>query len=123
MDEQREQPNDLSVGAMVSVHVTSMANGGAAVGRVGDLVVFVDGALVGETVRARITERRRSFARATVVEIDEPSPDRVTPPCPYFGPCGGCQWQYMTYGAQLAAKHEIVRDQFRRGLRLNEDEL
>jgi 23S rRNA (uracil1939-C5)-methyltransferase len=123
MDEQREEPNDLSVGAMISVRVMSMANGGAAVGRVGDLVVFVDGAMIGETVRARITERRRSFARATTVEIDEPSPDRVTPPCPYFGPCGGCQWQYMAYGAQLAAKHEIVRDQFRRGLRLSDDAL
>jgi 23S rRNA (uracil1939-C5)-methyltransferase len=123
MDEQRVKPNDLSVGAIVSVRVTSMANGGAAVGRVGDLVVFIDGAMVGEAVRARITERRRSFVRATVVEVDEPSPDRIAPPCPYFGPCGGCQWQYMAYAAQLAAKREIVRDQFRRGLRLSDDEL
>jgi 23S rRNA (uracil1939-C5)-methyltransferase len=123
MAEEHEESNDLSVGATIAVRVTSMANGGAAVGRVGDLVVFVDGAMVGEAVQARITERRRNFARATVVRVDEPSPHRIAPPCPYFGPCGGCQWQHMAHAAQLDAKREIVRDQFRRGLRLSDDEL
>lgn len=123
MTEKPEQPNDVSVGATVSVRIASMANGGAAVGRVGDLVLFVDGAMVGEVVQVRITERRKSFARAVAVQIDEPSLDRIAPPCPYFGPCGGCQWQYMAYPAQLAAKREIVRDQFRRGLRMADDRI
>lgn len=123
MAEDREKPTNRGVGETVAVHTTSMANGGAAVGRVGDLVVFVDGAMAGEVVQARITERRRTFARATAVHIDAPSPERVTPPCPYFGPCGGCQWQHMAYAAQLAAKRAIVRDQFRRGLRLGDDTL
>ena len=56
MDEQHGQSDGLSVGATISVRITSMANGGAAVGRAGDLVVFVDGAMVGEAVQARITE-------------------------------------------------------------------
>lgn len=123
MAEQSGRPHDMSVGATVPVRIASMANGGAAVGRVGDLVLFVDGAMVGELVQARITERRKTFARAVVTQIDEPSPERVAPPCPYFGPCGGCQWQYMAYPAQLAAKRAIVRDQFRRGLRMTDDAL
>lgn len=115
--------NSPVVGASVHLRVAAMANGGAGVGRVGELVVFVDGAMPGEVVQARITERRRSFARAIVAHVDEPSPNRVEPPCPYFGRCGGCQWQHMAYPAQLAAKREIVRDQFRRGLRLPHEAL
>lgn len=117
------QATELNIGATVPVRVTSMVNGGAAVGRVGDLVVFVDGAVSGEVVRARVTERRRNFARATVIEVVQSSPDRVAPPCPYFGPCGGCQWQHLAYVAQLNAKQEIVRDQFRRGLAFSDGEL
>lgn len=115
--------SDLRIGDTAQLHIAAMANGGAAIGRAGELVVFVDGALPGEVVTVRITERRKQFARAVVTQIDAASPDRIDPPCPYFGRCGGCQWQHLRYEAQVAAKQEIVRDQFRRGLRLSDAEL
>ncbi len=93
-----------SVGAEVHLRITGMANGGAAIGRVGQLVVFVEGAVPDELVTARITQRRKNFARADLVDILEPSPHRVAPGCEYFGRCGGCQWQYMDYPSQLDAR-------------------
>ncbi|HEY8291878.1 MAG TPA: TRAM domain-containing protein, partial [Thermomicrobiales bacterium] len=113
----------VSVGATITLRAVSMANGGAAVGRHGALVVFIQGAAPGELVTARIVERRKTFARAVVVAVIEPSPDRVAPPCPYFGACGGCQWQFLAYEAQVRWKVAILREQFRRGLHLTDDDL
>lgn len=110
-------------GATITLRVASMANGGAAVGRHGALVVFIQGAAPGELVAARIVEVRKTFARAIVTEVIEPSPDRIAPPCPYFGACGGCQWQFLAYPAQVRLKVEILREQFRRGLHLSEEDL
>ncbi len=113
----------VRVGDEVELTVGSLAHGGEAVGRVRALVCFVAGAAPGEQVRVRVTEARKRFARATVVRVLDASPDRVEPPCPYFGACGGCQWQYLAYPAQLAAKHGILRDQLRRALCLPDDAL
>lgn len=109
----------LTRGAVVELTVGDLTHGGAAVARHGEFVVFVAGAAPGERVRARVTERRRTFARAVVEAVLDASPDRVAPPCPYFGACGGCQWQFLAYPAQLAAKQRILRDQLRRALRLD----
>jgi 23S rRNA (uracil1939-C5)-methyltransferase len=74
-------------------------------------VVFVSGAAPGETVLADLVDERSSFARATVVEVLEPSPDRVAPPCPHVAEgCGGCDWQHLTVGSQRRLRTEIVRD-------------
>lgn len=81
---------------------------GRALSRPDGFVVFVEGALPGERVRARITQRKKSFAFAQVLEILDPSPDRQAPPCPVFGQCGGCAFQHMAYPAQLRAKHQIL---------------
>jgi 23S rRNA (uracil1939-C5)-methyltransferase len=116
-----EEP--IKTGATITLRADSMANGGAAVGRHGALVVFIQGAAPGELVTARIVERRKTFARAVVVAVIEPSPDRIAPPCPYFGVCGGCQWQFLDYAAQVRWKVEILREQFRRGLHLTDDDL
>jgi 23S rRNA (uracil1939-C5)-methyltransferase len=95
------------------LQLTSMAHGGAALGRHEGRVIFVPYALPGETVRAEITDDRGRYAFGRAVEVLEASPDRVAPPCPYFGPtgCGGCQWQHSDYPAQLRFKAEIVADQ------------
>lgn len=106
------------VGDTIELTIDALAHGGEAVGRVRALVVFVVGAAPGERVRARVTEARKRFARAALVAVLAPSPDRVEPPCPYFGACGGCQWQFLSYPAQLAAKQGILRDQLRRAVRL-----
>ncbi len=84
-------------------------------GRWGDSVallegqpVFVFGAIEGEEVRVEVVKRRRQRVVARVVEVLAPSPHRVTPPCPYFGPCTGCQWQHIEYTHQLELKRRAV---------------
>ena len=95
---------------------TAMAAGGSALARDEDgRVVFVDGALPGERVRARVTDERRDFARSVVVEVLEASPDRVAPPCPALAAgCGGCTWQHVKPGAQTRLKAAVVVDALRR---------
>jgi 23S rRNA (uracil1939-C5)-methyltransferase len=98
------------------LQLTTIAHGGAALGRHEGRVIFVPYALPGEAARVEITEDKGRYAFARLVEVIEPSPDRVAPPCPYFGPagCGGCQWQHVDYQAQLRFKTEIVADQLAR---------
>ncbi|MGH9223880.1 MAG: TRAM domain-containing protein, partial [Acidimicrobiales bacterium] len=95
---------------------TAMAAGGSALARLEDgRVVFVDGAVPGDVVSARLTEEKRDFARATIVDVLEPSPDRVAPPCPALAAgCGGCTWQHVAPAAQGRLKAEIVADALRR---------
>jgi len=92
------------------------AHGGHCVSRVDGRVVFVRHALPGERVVAVVTEQRRAYWRADAVEVLDPSPERVTPPCPYAGPgrCGGCDLQHASAPAQLAWKTAVVRDQLAR---------
>ena len=99
-----------------TLQLTSIAHGGAALGRHEGRVIFVPYALPGETARVVITEDKGRYGFARLVEVLEPSPDRVTPACPYFGlaGCGGCQWQHIAYPAQLRFKAEIVADQLAR---------
>ena len=72
--------------------------------------IFVFGGIPGERVTAEITRVHRKYAAAAVTQVSQPSPDRVPPPCPYFGPCTGCQWQHLDYHAQLTAKREKIID-------------
>jgi len=97
------------------VRVSSLAHGGDGVGRLADgRTVFVNGGCPGDLARVRIREDHDRWARGDAVELIEPSPDRVEPPCPYFGACGGCQWQHIAYGHQTAAKHAILTETLRR---------
>ena len=76
----------LQKNQIVSVRIDDLAYGGMGVGRVDDFVVFVEKALPGERVTARITKKRSSHAMAVIESIDQPSPDRIDdPPCPLFG--------------------------------------
>jgi 23S rRNA (uracil1939-C5)-methyltransferase len=68
----------------------------------------------GDRLRVRLDRVKGSVAFASIVEILDPSPVRVEPPCPYFGRCGGCDFQQLNYQAQLDAKVEIIRDCLRR---------
>jgi len=101
------------------LQVDRLSYGGRGVARADGYVVFVPYTAPQDRIRARLVRAKRSFAEAEVVELLEPSPDRVTPPCPYFGRCGGCTWQHLSYQAQLAAKEQIVRESLERlgGLR------
>jgi 23S rRNA (uracil1939-C5)-methyltransferase len=100
----------------------AMAAGGAALARDPDgRVIFVEGALPGERVLARVTDSRKDFARAVAVEILEASPDRVAPPCAALAAgCGGCTWQHVSATGQRRLKAEIVTDALRRIAKLAE---
>lgn len=99
----------------LNLQLSAMAQGGEAFGRdENGRIVFVPYAIAGEQVRVEITEAKKDYARARVVEIVTPSPARVAPRCVHFGVCGGCQWQHIAYPAQLQFKTEIVREQFAR---------
>ena len=76
--------------------------------------VFVFGGIPGEEVVVEVLKRRREYLAARVVEVVSPSPHRVTPPCPYFDPCTGCQYQHVSYEHQLVLKAQMVTDAFRR---------
>jgi 23S rRNA (uracil1939-C5)-methyltransferase len=76
--------------------------------------VFVPFVLAGEKIEASLTEEKPGFARAKVETILEPSPHRVSPPCPHFTRCGGCHYQHASYEHQLEIKKEILRENLRR---------
>ena len=78
------------------------------------LTVFVPLAVAGDTLRVRIKHIKKRIAFADIVEVLEASPNRIASPCPYFGTCGGCDFQQMNYAAQLEAKVAIVRDCLKR---------
>ncbi len=101
--------------------IQDVAFGGKGVGRSEEgLAVFVPFTLPGESVEAEITRRRKNYAEADLGSVLAPSPDRVEPPCPYFGRCGGCAYQHATYPAQLAIKARQVEQTLRRVGRLAE---
>lgn len=104
------------MGDVIDLALTSMAHGGSALGRHHGRVVFVPYAIPGETVRVEIVEARAKWAQARLVEVLAPSPHRVEPPCPYFGPgrCGGCQFQHIAYETQADFKQQVVVDQLAR---------
>ncbi|HWP42171.1 MAG TPA: class I SAM-dependent RNA methyltransferase [Blastocatellia bacterium] len=104
------QERGPSTGDIIEVTTERMAYGGDAVARYNGLTVFVPLAAPGERLRVRITERKKRFARAAILDIVTPSPSRRNPPCSYFGDCGGCQLQHLSYEAQLEAKVGFIRD-------------
>lgn len=87
-----------------------MAYGGQGIGRLDGFVIFVRGAVPGDTIMARIYKKKKDYAMANLLEILTPSPDRIEAPCPYSGYCGGCQWQHLRYEKQLDYKKEQVKD-------------
>ena len=104
----------LNVGDKPVLTIDDIAFGGEGVGRVDDFVVFVPFVLVGEVVEVEITEVKKNFARAKLLRIEKPSPERVEPACRYFGKCGGCQYQHVEYAAQLRLKRKQIADLFER---------
>jgi 23S rRNA (uracil1939-C5)-methyltransferase len=95
--------------------IEKIVYGGDGMGRAPDgRPVFVPFTVPGETVRVEPGESRKGYLRGGLIEVVSPSADRVVPRCPYYGRCGGCQLQHMTYAAQVRAKEAILREQLQR---------
>lgn len=104
----------MPIGDIVVVEIEGVAAGGAGVGRVDGRACFVEFSAPGDRVAARVREEKSSWMAADLVEVELASPERVVPPCPYFGICGGCALQHLEYGAQLRAKKRALADSFAR---------
>jgi 23S rRNA (uracil1939-C5)-methyltransferase len=90
--------------------VESLDYEGRGVAHVEGKTVFIDSALPGEKVEYSVYRKKPSFDQAQVSRILEPSAQRVTPRCPYFGVCGGCSMQHLDSNAQAAAKQRVLED-------------
>lgn len=97
-----------------TLDLTGIGRLGEALARLDEQHVFVFGGIPGEHVEVEMLRRRRKYLAARVRKVLSPSPDRIEPPCPYFGHCTGCQWQHISYQHQLALKKDAVRDAFSR---------
>ena len=107
-------PTPLKRGDEIVLRVDDAAFEGRTIGRHEGFVVFVDGAVPGDTARVRILKSKKSYAEARLVSVEQPSPYRVAPRCRHFGPCGGCKWQHVDYRHQLKFKQQHVVDAFER---------
>jgi 23S rRNA (uracil1939-C5)-methyltransferase len=96
--------------APIAVRAEKLVYGPDALAHYDNRAVFVPFLLPGELARVRPIEQKKKFIRARVEQILEPSPERIAPPCPHFGVCGGCNYQHLGYAAQVRAKSDILRE-------------
>jgi 23S rRNA (uracil1939-C5)-methyltransferase len=104
----------VAIGESYEVAIEKLVYGGDGLAHIGSQAVFAPLAAPGDFARIRIVECERNYARGVIEELLDPSPLRRTPPCQYFGACGGCQLQHLDYPAQLEAKASFVRESLRR---------
>lgn len=97
-----------------NVAIIDIAEEGKGVGRVDELVLFVQHAVPGDIVDVEVTRKKKNFAEARVTALISASEHRVTAFCQHFGSCGGCKWQHMTYDAQLHFKQKTVENALQR---------
>jgi len=116
MSGERRRHRPVEPGPPVELTVTALAAGGDGVARdEGGRVTFVARTAPGDRLLARVTRATKSFAHAELLDVLQPSPHRVEPPCPHFTDgCGGCQWQHVTRAEQLRAKQAIVSGALRK---------
>lgn len=107
-------PEPFEYHQIVELEIDDLNNLGSGVGRIDGWVVMVPFALGGERVKARIFRNHKNYSDGDLVEIVRPSPDRVEPVCKLFGTCGGCQYQHLSYPAQLEWKRKQIKDLMQR---------
>lgn len=106
--------SDFSSKKLIELKIDAAAFTGVGVARLDNLVYFVNGAIPGDIVKARILKKKKKHVEATIEELIIPSKDRITPVCKHFGLCGGCSWQNMDYSQQLIWKRQHIIDSFKR---------
>jgi len=100
----------IKKGREIALAVTDLAFGGKGIAKVDGFTVFVEPAVPGDRVLARIVRKKKNYAESRVLEIVSPSPDRIPAPCAYSGCCGGCKWQFFKYEKQLEYKQRHVAE-------------
>ena len=107
-------PDPNNGGETLEAVIEKLVYGGDGLARTPHGVVLVPGVIPGERVTLRLDERRKGVRRGQLLAVVEASADRVSAGCPYFGRCGGCQLQHISYPRQLALRQEILRESFDR---------
>jgi len=104
----------IRVGQEVELVINDIGFGGKGVGRIGGIACFVAGVIEGEKVRVKIAKVKSRMMEAWLLEVLEPSPQRIEAPCPVFLKCGGCAYQHIDYPHQLRIKETQLREALRR---------
>jgi len=104
----------MAMNDIYKLHLESIAPGGDALGRFEGKTIFVEGGAPDETVICRIINDHNTWARAEILEINDPSPVRIKSACDFAGICGGCNLAHINYEAQVSAKENILKDSIAR---------
>jgi len=102
----------MKKGDNVEISIESFSGNGKAVARRDGLIYFIEDAVPGDVVVAKIWKVKKNYVEARAIEIIKPSEHRITPKCKHFGICGGCKWQNLNYDSQLIFKQKHVLDTF-----------
>lgn len=104
----------MKAARFLDAQITDLSHDGRGVARIDGKVYFVDGALPGEEVRFRVTGKRRGHGLGATETVIVSSPERVQPPCPHFGVCGGCSLQHLSDDAQIRFKAQGLKESLAR---------
>ena len=100
----------IKKGQRLDLHISNLAFGGKGLAKPDGFAVFVDQAIPGDVVKVQVIRKKKNYAEAKVIEYLDFSKDRINPPCPYSGYCGGCKWQFLDYQKQLIYKRQHIVD-------------
>lgn len=105
----------LKTGQKLQVQISDVSRGGAGIAKHQGMTIMVPYTTWGDEAMIRITDVKRRFAQGELIDVVSPGTDRITPPCPVFGRCGGCQWQHIPYEQQWQLKQQGVLSALERG--------
>ncbi len=100
----------IKKGQVLELEVSDIAFGGKGLAKIDGFAVFIDKAVAGDIVKARISKKKKNFAEGQILEFIEKSPLRRDAKCDYSGYCGGCKWQFLDYEKQLEFKTSHVAE-------------
>jgi len=104
----------MKLNETINLRIDDLAMGGEGVGRSSGMAVFVPDSVPGDELKVKLVELKKNYAKGKIIDIIKPSADRVAPKCPLSKDCGGCQWQNISYPAQLKFKTRIVQETLER---------
>ena len=108
---------------IVTVEITDIGVSGEGIGHVDGYTLFIKDAIIGDVVEAKVMKAKKNYGYARLMQVIQPSSDRVEPKCAYARKCGGCQIQEMSYERQLAFKEQKIRGNLERIGRFAEEEI